>query len=181
VLACGNLICPYLNVFFNKISSWNIFLNSNYDTSNILSSFWIYTSILFFFIIFFLIFHLSCQSSPNKITSIFFFIFRLGQKSWWEFYLDDHICATHAYIYIYIYIYHTRTSRRPYKFIFRTILWWGTVLFKGSPPSIMVTKNSNWSTKILWFGIDYVKGKILSPLKYFAWDRLHCWFCLKLL
>jgi hypothetical protein len=39
------------------------------------------------------------------------------------------------------------------------------VLSKESPPSIMVTRNPNWSTKILWLGIDYVKGKILSPLK----------------
>jgi len=39
------------------------------------------------------------------------------------------------------------------------------VLFKESPPSIMVTRNPNWSTEILWFGTGYVKGKILSPLK----------------
>jgi hypothetical protein len=38
-------------------------------------------------------------------------------------------------------------------------------LFKESPPSIMVTRNPNWSTEILWFGTGYVKGKILSPLK----------------
>jgi hypothetical protein len=37
-------------------------------------------------------------------------------------------------------------------------------LFKESPPSIMVTRNPNWSTEILWFGTGYVKGKILSPL-----------------
>jgi hypothetical protein len=55
------------------------------------------------------------------------------------------------------------------------------VLFKESPPSIMVTRNPNWSTEILWFGTGYVKGKILSPLKRSAWGRLHCWFCLKLL
>jgi hypothetical protein len=55
------------------------------------------------------------------------------------------------------------------------------VLFKESPPSIMVTTNPNWSTEILWFGTGYVKGKILSPLKRSAWGRLHCWFCLKLL
>ena len=54
-------------------------------------------------------------------------------------------------------------------------------LFKESPPSIMVTRNPNWSTEILWFGTGYVKGKILSPLKRSAWGRLHCWFCLKLL
>jgi hypothetical protein len=39
------------------------------------------------------------------------------------------------------------------------------VLFKESPPSIMVTRNPNWSTKILWYGTGYVKEKILSPLK----------------
>ena len=55
------------------------------------------------------------------------------------------------------------------------------VLFKESPPSIMVTRNPNWSTEILWYGTGYVKGKILSPLKRSAWGRLHCWFCLKLL
>jgi len=40
-----------------------------------------------------------------------------------------------------------------------------TILFGESPPSIMVTRNPNWSTEILWFGTGYVKGKILSPLK----------------
>jgi len=55
------------------------------------------------------------------------------------------------------------------------------VLFKESPPSIMVTRNPNWSTEILWFGIGYVKRKILSPFKRSAWGRLHCWFCLKLI
>jgi len=55
------------------------------------------------------------------------------------------------------------------------------VLFKESPPSIMVTRNPNWSTEILWYGTGYVKEKILSPFKRFAWGRLHCWFCLKLL
>jgi hypothetical protein len=39
------------------------------------------------------------------------------------------------------------------------------VLFEESPPSIMVTRNPNWSTEILWFGTSYVKGKILAPLK----------------
>jgi len=42
------------------------------------------------------------------------------------------------------------------------------VLFKESPPSIMVTRNPNWSTEILWYGTGYVKGKILSPLKHSA-------------
>ena len=55
------------------------------------------------------------------------------------------------------------------------------VLFKQSPPSIMVTRNPNWSTEILWYGTGYVKWKILSPLKRSTWGRLHCWFCLKLL
>jgi hypothetical protein len=39
------------------------------------------------------------------------------------------------------------------------------VFFEESPPSIMVTRNPKWSTEILWLGIGYVKGKILSPLK----------------
>ena len=55
------------------------------------------------------------------------------------------------------------------------------VLFKESSLSIMVTRNPNWTIKILWYGTSYVKGKILSLLKRSAWDRLHCWFCLKLL
>jgi hypothetical protein len=42
------------------------------------------------------------------------------------------------------------------------------VLFKESPPSIMVTRNPNWSTEILWYRTGYVKGKILSPLKHSA-------------
>jgi hypothetical protein len=41
-------------------------------------------------------------------------------------------------------------------------------LFGESPPSIVVTRNPNWSTEILWLGTSYVKGKILSPLKRFA-------------
>jgi hypothetical protein len=39
------------------------------------------------------------------------------------------------------------------------------ILFEESPPNIMVTRNPNWSIEILWLGIGYVKGKILSPLK----------------
>jgi len=39
------------------------------------------------------------------------------------------------------------------------------VLSKESLPSITVTRNPNWSSEILWLGIGYVKGKILSPLK----------------
>ena len=38
-------------------------------------------------------------------------------------------------------------------------------LFNESLPSITVTRNSNWSTKILWSETGYVKRKILSPLK----------------
>jgi hypothetical protein len=45
------------------------------------------------------------------------------------------------------------------------ILLGKNVLFEESPPSIMVTRNPNWSTEIPWLGIGYVKGKILSPLK----------------
>jgi hypothetical protein len=40
------------------------------------------------------------------------------------------------------------------------------VLLEESSPSIMVTKNPNWSTEILWFETGYVKGKMLSPLKH---------------
>jgi len=29
----------------------------------------------------------------------------------------------------------------------------------------MATKNPNWSIEILWYETDYIKGKILSPLK----------------
>jgi len=39
------------------------------------------------------------------------------------------------------------------------------VLFKELSPSIMVTRNPNWSTEILWYGTGYVKWKILSPLE----------------
>jgi len=38
------------------------------------------------------------------------------------------------------------------------------VLFKESPPGIMVTRNPNWSIEILWYETGYTKGKILSPL-----------------
>jgi hypothetical protein len=86
---------------------------------------------------------------------------------------------------------HTRTSRRPFKNYHwigkRTDIWYlvllgkKKVLFKESPPNIMVTRNHNWSTEILWYETGYAKGKILSPLKRPTWDKLHCWFCLKLL
>ena len=49
--------------------------------------------------------------------------------------------------------------------IWHLILLRENVLFGESPPSITVTRNPNWSTEILWLGIGYVKGKILSPLK----------------
>jgi hypothetical protein len=39
------------------------------------------------------------------------------------------------------------------------------ILFEKSPPSIMVTRNPNWLTEILWFRTGYVKEKILSLLK----------------
>jgi len=45
----------------------------------------------------------------------------------------------------------------------------------------MVTRNRNWSTKILWYKTGYAKGKMLSPPKHPTWGRLHCWFSLKLL
>jgi hypothetical protein len=49
--------------------------------------------------------------------------------------------------------------------IWHLVLLRKNVLFEESPPSIMVTRNPNWSTEILWPGIGYVKRKILSPLK----------------
>jgi hypothetical protein len=39
-------------------------------------------------------------------------------------------------------------------------------LFKESPPSIMITRNPNWSTEILWYETGYIKGKILSLLEH---------------
>ena len=39
------------------------------------------------------------------------------------------------------------------------------VLFKESTPSIMITRNPNWSTEILWYKTDYAKEKMLSLLK----------------
>jgi hypothetical protein len=33
------------------------------------------------------------------------------------------------------------------------------VLFKESPPSIMVTRNPNWSTEILWYRTDCGYGR----------------------
>jgi len=39
------------------------------------------------------------------------------------------------------------------------------ILFKKSPSSIMVIKNPDWSTEILWYETVYVKGKILFFLK----------------
>jgi hypothetical protein len=45
----------------------------------------------------------------------------------------------------------------------------------------MVIRNPTWSTDILWYETGYTKRKMLSPLKRLTWDRLHYWFCLKLL
>jgi len=84
---------------------------------------------------------------------------------------------------------HTRILRRLVKKLSgsrkRTDIWHlvllrEKVLFKESPPSIMVTMNSNWSTKILRYETGYVKGKILSPFKRLTQDKLHCLFCLKI-
>jgi hypothetical protein len=48
------------------------------------------------------------------------------------------------------------------------------VLFKESSPSIMVTRNPNWLTKILWYKTGYAKEKILSPFKCPTLGKLHC-------
>jgi hypothetical protein len=82
-----------------------------------------------------------------------------------------YLCYEISQIY---YLCHTRTSRRPIKKyldnekrtdIWHLVLLGENVLFKESPPSIMVTRNLNWSTVILWYGTGYAKGKMLSPLK----------------
>jgi hypothetical protein len=52
--------------------------------------------------------------------------------------------------------------------IWHLVLLGKNILFEESPPNIMVTRNPNWSTEILWLGIGYVKEKILSPLKHSA-------------
>jgi hypothetical protein len=65
--------------------------------------------------------------------------------------------------------------------IWHLILLRGNVLFKELPPSIMVSRNPNWSTKILWYGTGYTKGKMLSPPKRPTWGKLNSWSCLKLL
>jgi hypothetical protein len=39
------------------------------------------------------------------------------------------------------------------------------IWFKESLPSIIITRNPNYSTKILWYETDYAKEKILSPFK----------------
>jgi len=54
------------------------------------------------------------------------------------------------------------------------------ILFKESLPTIMVTRNPNWSTEILWYGTGYAKGKMLSPLKRPTKGKLHCWFLSKI-
>jgi hypothetical protein len=63
--------------------------------------------------------------------------------------------------------------------IWHLVLLGENVLFKESPPSIMVIRNPNWSTEILWYETGYAKGKMLSERP--TWGMLHCWFCLKLL
>jgi hypothetical protein len=45
----------------------------------------------------------------------------------------------------------------------------------------MVIRNPNWSIEILWYGTNYIKWKILSPIKCPTRDKLHCLFYLKLL
>ena len=65
--------------------------------------------------------------------------------------------------------------------IWHLVLLRGNVLFKELPHSIMVSRNLNWSTKILWYGTGYTKGKMLSPPKRPTWGKLHSWSCLKLL
>jgi hypothetical protein len=42
------------------------------------------------------------------------------------------------------------STKRTY--FWHLVLWWRNVLFKESPHSIMVTRNHNWSTEILWYG-----------------------------
>jgi len=73
--------------------------------------------------------------------------------------------------------YECRTRHRggPKKFNYkeRTDFWHlvllgENILFKKLSPSIMVIRNPNWSTEILWYETGYVKGKILSPLKHSA-------------
>jgi hypothetical protein len=101
------------------------------------------------------------------------------------------LLALDAYCSFFFYICcHTWTSRRPIKNyhsigkkkdIWHLVLLGENVLFKESPPSIMVTRNPNWSTEILWYGTGYTKEKMLSSPKRPTWGRLHCWFCLKLL
>jgi hypothetical protein len=90
-----------------------------------------------------------------------------------------------VYINFYYYMYRTRHrgGSKNYLDVWKTNRFLASYsfrkndLFKESPPSIMVTRNPNWSTEILWYGTGYVNGKILSPLKRSAWGRLHCWFC----
>jgi hypothetical protein len=38
------------------------------------------------------------------------------------------------------------------------------ILFKKSSSNIMVTRNPDWSTEILWYETVCAKGKILHPL-----------------
>jgi hypothetical protein len=57
----------------------------------------------------------------------------------------------------------TRLEKK--KDIWHLVLLGENVLFKESPPSIMVTRNPNWSTEILWYGTGYTKEKMLSSPK----------------
>jgi hypothetical protein len=52
------------------------------------------------------------------------------------------------------------------------------IWFKESLPSIIITRNPNYSTKILWYETDYAKEKILSPFKRPTWGRLIASFVL---
>jgi len=53
---------------------------------------------------------------------------------------------------------HTRHCSGPKKIYKERTNFWHfillgeNILFKKSPPSIMVTRKPNWSTEILWFG-----------------------------
>ena len=98
----------------------------------------------------------------------------------------DNICHSHRWIYRRIYPVGIVTPDIAAALKILSRLWkkeqiYGTcsfrkkVLFKESPPSIMVTRKPDWSTEILWYGTGYVKEKKLSPLKRSAWGRLHCW------
>jgi hypothetical protein len=48
--------------------------------------------------------------------------------------------------------------------IWHLVLLGENVLFKESPPSIMVTRNPNWSTEILWWDWLRKKERCYHPL-----------------